>query len=240
MFHTIESYYTINKITTNDAAAVMPVLRKYSEECRHVTEMGLRGVVTTWAILAAKPDKVVCIDWDNLECPINRNKLKEAEDLAKKEDILFEFICADTTDMVIENTDLLFIDTWHTYEQLILELLMHSGNVNKYIICHDTSDIVFPGMVTAIEHFLLLNKNWELLEKSDEFPGHTVIRKVDFSKKDEHSLVEWGWFERTQLLNELEIQRKLFYNRLKPEHSKDWDDYVNRQYIRFGKQQEIG
>jgi hypothetical protein len=39
----------------------------------------------------------------------------------------------------IERTDMLFIDTWHKYGQLSEELRMHSPNVDKYIVLHDTT-----------------------------------------------------------------------------------------------------
>ena len=42
-------------------------------------------------------------------------------------------------DIEIEETDILFIDSWHIYGQLIRELNMHHKKVNKYIILHDTT-----------------------------------------------------------------------------------------------------
>ena len=40
----------------------MPVLKAYSRECNHITELGVRWVVSTWAFLAAKPQDLVCMD----------------------------------------------------------------------------------------------------------------------------------------------------------------------------------
>jgi hypothetical protein len=39
----------------------------------------------------------------------------------------------------IEETDLLFIDTRHDYDQLREELRRHADKVRKYIVLHDTT-----------------------------------------------------------------------------------------------------
>ena len=56
----------------------------------------------------------------------------------------WDFFVADTRQLEIEETDLLFIDTWHDYLQLKKELFRHSNKVKKYIILHDT---VFYGFI---------------------------------------------------------------------------------------------
>lgn len=244
MFRTINVAYLNSKLTTNDADVIMPVLKTYAEKCNHVTEMGVRDVITTWAILAAKPDKLVCIDWDNEKCPVNKTKLQEAKRLSAQEDILFEFIPADTTNISIEPTDLLFIDTWHTYEQLILELLMHSPNVNKYIICHDTNEDIFPGMYVAIEDFLHLNKNWKLVEKNNEFPGYTIIERVfHIENRNEYNkdVMEWGWLDKNALLREINLQKQLYFEDYSKENGpggKKWEEYVEFQYDKFKERQK--
>ena len=40
----------------------LPTLYKYAAECDHVTEMGVREVVSTWAFLHAKPSRLVSYD----------------------------------------------------------------------------------------------------------------------------------------------------------------------------------
>src|SRR5262249_50913089 len=45
---------------------------------------------------------------------------------------------ADVLKIEIEPTDLLFIDTWHVYEQLKCELMLHAGKALRFIALHDT------------------------------------------------------------------------------------------------------
>jgi hypothetical protein len=65
--------------------------------------------------------------------------LKLAEYISHDLGINFEFKIADSLKEEIETTDLLFIDTYHTYIHCLLELEKHEKNVNKYIILHDTA-----------------------------------------------------------------------------------------------------
>ena len=86
----------------------MEVLKDLASECSHVTEMGVRQVVSTWAFLAGDPKEYVGVNI--LPCPIGH-----AQRLAEEKGIKFTFIQADTInpEFSIEGTDLLFIDTWH-------------------------------------------------------------------------------------------------------------------------------
>ncbi len=165
----------------------MPVLKAYSRECNHITELGVRWVVSTWAFLAAKPQDLVCMD---IVHPSHwgeefRYRLDEVKKLSG--DTNFKFIQADSLKVKLDPTDLLFIDTWHTYSQLTKELDIHAENVNKYIICHDTTsfadqgeDDLFPGIWKAIEEFLESNKGiWELKERRTNNNGLTVLQRVN-------------------------------------------------------------
>ena len=50
----------------------------------------------------------------------------------------FSFVVGDSRQIVIQPTELLFIDTLHDYEVLLLELFLHSPRVKKFIALHDT------------------------------------------------------------------------------------------------------
>jgi hypothetical protein len=166
----------------------LPVLFKYAEKCKHITEMGVRSVVSTWAFLNAKPEKLISIDI------MYHPNIELAKKLAKEENINFEFKESNTLDMSIDQTDLLFIDTLHTFNQLNNELKLHGNKVNKYIIFHDTEIFKFldqeqydnepkenlgPGLWPAIENFLNENKNWSILESLTNNNGLTIISNKD-------------------------------------------------------------
>lgn len=169
----------------------LKTIMTYAKQCQHVTEMGVRGVVSTWALINALPQKIVC--YDIVECPI-----QDASIVSRELDIDFNFIIADTVDpnLNIEQTDLLFIDTWHVYDQLKLELQYHSNKVNKYIILHDTTTFgdagEMPstfytnhlekidgkvGLWPAVEEFLYSNRQWKIKEKFDHNNGLTVLER---------------------------------------------------------------
>lgn len=154
----------------------LPVLKKYAAECTHVTEMGVRWVVSTWAFLAAKPEKLVSYD-------VNYHpNVKEAQDAAGDS---FQFIQSNVLETEIEETDLLFIDTWHVYGQLQKELEKHAEKARKYIILHDTSTFGLrgedggKGLKTALNEFLEKNVSWVIKEEFTNNNGLTVLERVE-------------------------------------------------------------
>jgi hypothetical protein len=212
----------------------IPVLEKYAKQCRHITEMGVRELNSTWVFLKTKPKKLVSYDWDKFPYEVNRTSLGEALDYANSKGIYFQFIPYDTTQVEIEATDLLFIDTWHTYEQLLLELLLHSSNVSKYIVAHDTNEGLFPGMTCAIEDFLKENPQWQLDLMVIDRPGLTVLKRVQEAK------TSWGQFVESDLRREIKFQSQLYYQSCNENGSTsaEWANYQDQQVSRFRDEQK--
>lgn len=174
----ILSKYLILKNTTSDINEHLETLFNYATKCDHITEMGVRDIVSTWALLASNPKKMVSYD---IVMPPSDN-LNELLKLVEEYNLNFEFVLQDVLKADIEQTDLLFIDTLHTYDQLRQELFLHSKKVNKYIILHDTElykiDGEVPGsagLQLAITQFLDENKNWKVLEIKDNNNGLLVL-----------------------------------------------------------------
>ncbi len=170
----------------------LPTLKKYADECDHITEMGVREGVSFVALLNGKPKKMIGID-------INlKEGVKLIQELAESEGLNVEYIYGDTRNINIDPTDFLFIDTWHCYEQLKEELALHHSKVNKYIGFHDTTTYEyknekdFPhwdpplvkkidnpkGLWPAIEEFLKANKNWKIKERFTNNNGLTILEKI--------------------------------------------------------------
>jgi hypothetical protein len=170
----------------------LPTLKKYAEECRSVTEMGVRWIVSTYAFLMAKPEKLVSID---IQHPSTWEvDLSVVEGIAKDQNCDFKFILGSTLELEIEPTDLLFIDTWHAYKQLKAELTLHSSKAQKYIILHDTTTYAFndedsyrewgdewrgdgKGIWPAVVEFLQEHSEWVLHEKFDNNNGLTILKR---------------------------------------------------------------
>lgn len=170
--------------TQSDVREHLFTLLGYSIGYDHITEMGVRDVVSTWSFLAAKPKKLVCIDI------YESYNLDEAKQYALHNDIELEFLLQDTIDpsFQIENTDVLFIDTFHTYPQLKTELFQHSNNVNKYIILHDTTTFglknesnypSYPrGLRAAVSEFLQYDTNWSLVNVYENCNGLAILERI--------------------------------------------------------------
>jgi hypothetical protein len=176
----------------------IPLIIKLAQECDHITEMGVRGIVSTWAWLAGAPkDGLHCYDLLN---PSKWNgDIQSVYDTAEAYNIPFKFTEADVLKIDIEETDLLFIDTWHRYEQLVAELEKHSNKARKYICFHDTTSFAHKGeamsseggnnwngkplvedkgLWDAVTEFLDNNKDsWELVERYENNNGFTIIKR---------------------------------------------------------------
>jgi hypothetical protein len=179
----LEEIYNEKCSTYSDISEHLPTLKKYTEECEHVTEMGVRYVVSTYAFMMGKPKKLISIDILPVEnFGIKREYLKK---IAEDNGVDFNFIVGDTTKIEIEETDLLFIDTWHVYQQLSKELELHGNKTKKYIILHDTTTFgeygecnEGDGLWRAIEEFLLLNPNWVIEKRYTNNNGLTILKKI--------------------------------------------------------------
>lgn len=181
--------------TPSDINEHLPVLKRYAEECDIIMEMGVRWIVSTWALLAGNPKKLTSLDLYN-PSKFGGN-IQEVYNAASNHGISFEFIEHDSLTYNMDECDLLFIDTWHDYLQLKKELFRHHTKSKKYIILHDTvsygftnEDLIISGdhsktetnlpkgLVPAIEEFLMWNKEWVIWEKRANNNGLTVLKKI--------------------------------------------------------------
>lgn len=168
--------YRLACATPSDINEHLPALYELAKGCKHVTEMGTRTGVSTLALLAAQPERLVCLDVvrypevDQLAAMAGRTQF-----VFRKEDVLQ----AD-----IEETDLLFIDTLHGYDQLREELRRHAAKARKYIVLHDTTAFADRGEVEgqrglwpAVEEFLAAGV-FRLKQRYENNNGLTILERV--------------------------------------------------------------
>lgn len=124
----VEEYIRLCE-TPSDINEHLPILREYASKCATVTEMGVRTGVSTVALAMGRPKYMVSYDVNPAPAPMV--KMLQSE-------ILYHFIQKSSLEVVIDATDLLFIDTLHTYAQLLAELTLHASKTKRYIIMHDT------------------------------------------------------------------------------------------------------
>jgi hypothetical protein len=182
----INNIYEHHCNRTSDINEHLPTLKKYSEEVDSVVEMGVRWVVSTWALLAGKPKTMTSIDIDN---PLKHNvSIEKVEKIAEEAGIPYKFVQGDTTKIEIEECDLLFIDTWHVYDQLKQELELHGNKARKYLIFHDTTTFGergesagYKGLQPAIDEFLEKNSHWSVKEVFTNNNGLLVLERDESS-----------------------------------------------------------
>jgi len=174
----IEQIYFKKCITESDINEHLPVLREYAEKCEHITEMGVRWVTSSWAFLASNPTKMISYD---LGRHPNVGTLIAA---AEFDNIDFTFIEANTREIEIEETDLLFLDTEHSYDQVKVELELHAPRTRKYVIFHDTVTFGTRGMdgkngiLPAIEEWTEAHPEWVLDQHFENNNGLTIYKRT--------------------------------------------------------------
>jgi len=188
----------------SDISEHLPILKSYASRSKHVTEMGVRGVVSTWAFLAGKPNVLRSYDLFHPSEFGASSELNDVINMATENRIDFKFIQQNVLEANIAETDLLFIDTWHVYKQITQELRLHSHKVRKWIILHDTtscgvrdeqgyethlgeefSNPPLPGHADgrgiwpAVEEFIHRNQHdWKILERFTNCNGLTILERI--------------------------------------------------------------
>ena len=145
----------------------LPTLKKYASLCETVVELGVRGIVSTYGLLAGHPSGMISVD---IIDPIEF--LKET---ARNEGVEWNFVKVSSLDLKFRRAELLFIDTIHSYEQLTQELKLHAPHTTKYIIIHDT---IIPEMKRAIDEFLTGNMDWKIKEVFTNNSGLTILQRI--------------------------------------------------------------
>lgn len=179
----LEIYYSYLKLhhpTTIDIREHLDTLRDLARGLDHVTEMGFRSGTSFTAFLMAQPKKLISYD---LHIPpqalsiFNEMRGETEIELIEKNTISFE----------IAPTDLLFIDTLHTYDQLRTELYLHAKHVKKYIAFHDTETFGLkgengkePGLLKAIEE-LISEGEWKIKNRYLNNNGLMVLERTKVS-----------------------------------------------------------
>ncbi len=207
----LEIIVNLMRNTPSDINEHIETLIKYGSECDSITELGVRWLTSTWGFLGCAPKNgLISIDmrnpntWDTGGNGENQgviqrgyNKLSDVHQVADEFGLKFKFIQANVLDIEIEQTDLLFLDTWHAYRQLKSELNKFHSKVNKYIILHDTTtyanidetnyeelgdewkaDKGKGGIWRAVEEFLENNKEWKLKERFTNNNGLTILERL--------------------------------------------------------------
>ena len=197
----------------------MHTLKRYAKDCSTIAEVGVRGVVSTWAFIRGLSSstngekRLICLDIE----PIPEEQLLRW--VCEQTGIQLQVIRGDSARTPISVVDLLFIDTWHVEGHLKRELELHSGRVNKFIILHDTTtdgetgeavrsgaDIsalsdktgystqeISRGLMHAVRYFLAQSPEWRIAEQYTNNNGLTVLARGNVTIPGDHSLDARGF-----------------------------------------------
>ena len=186
--------------TPSDIYEHLPTLHSLAKECSSVVEIGVRTMVSSWGILfglSENPSLSRSYLGIDLEYPPD-SIFHFARQLAQKQNIDFQFW--QKNDLFINDfphTELLFIDSLHTYCHLSYELDAFSPKVSKYIAIHDTSwgeidesyfgdyseyppniDRTKRGLWLAVIDFLQCHPEWALHKRYENNYGFTILRRI--------------------------------------------------------------
>lgn len=180
----LQKEYKLATGSPSDINEHLPTLYEYAKRCSHITEMGVRHGASTRAFLYADPEKYVAYDL------IIDEEVNSLFNYCKSVGKDYHYLQEDVLKIEIEETDLLFIDTYHCYEQLTEELKLHSSKVKKYIAFHDTVSYArvgenlpylgfegLKGIMYAIEEFLESNSEWQVVHNAKYNNGLMIIER---------------------------------------------------------------
>lgn len=176
---TLEELYADAASTPSDINEHCDKLKELAAQCEHVTDFGSRPTVSTVALLAGQPKRLVSYAVDGSFGRTLTERQREAEFEARRGDSL-------TADL--EETDLLFLDTRHTADQFYAELQRLSPKVRRWIVRHDTQiygehgDDGGPGLLAALRQFLKENPAWSVVYHTQANHGLTVIGRDEQDK----------------------------------------------------------
>ncbi len=198
----LQKRYELSCLQPSDINEHIDTLRCLAKECSSVVEIGMRNMVSTWGLLQGLSENSLdsrsYLGIDIALPPLETLNL--ARRLAKENGISFSFLQTNDMNVDIDFTELLFIDSLHTYCHLTYELEKFAPQIRKYIAMHDTSwgniddpqyqgdyseypleyDRSKRGLWLAIEDFLKRHPEWILNERHLNNYGFTILKRINF------------------------------------------------------------
>ena len=155
----------------------LPVLSELTSQCTHVTELGVGWAQSTRAFLR---HDIELHSYEFMPQPGIREFFDEAKNAGRNVTLHID----DTLKIEIAETDLLFVDSLHIYEQVQKELELHANKARKYIGFHDTTtyadngEFGGKGIWPAIQEFIDSHTEWELVERRTNNNGLTILKRA--------------------------------------------------------------
>ncbi len=164
----------------SDVHLHLPILKAHADLCDHVTEFGVRDGQSSRALWASKATHIRMYDLelnDTVTHCVTQLQLTGRD---------ITYTQADTRNLTIEPTHMLFVDTLHTYDQLKQELHAHAAQVSRFIAFHDTQTFGTqdelgypgPGLLPALLEWLSANPEWRVCYHDYRNNGFTIVERT--------------------------------------------------------------
>jgi len=155
----------------------LPIISELTSHCNHVTELGVGWAQSTRAFLR---HDVELHSYEFMPQPGIREFFEQAKNAGRNVTLHVD----DTRKIEIAETDFLFVDSLHIYEQVQKELELHANKARKYIGFHDTTtyadngEFGGTGIWPAIQEFIHSHPEWQLVERRTNNNGLTILKRV--------------------------------------------------------------
>jgi len=93
---------------------------------------------------------------------------------ATRNGVKLAVIEGNSVDITLNPVDVLYVDSYHSEDHLTKELALHSGQVRRFIICHDTNSRL--GLRKAVRKFVRSSK-WRIVNDCREGTGFTTLAR---------------------------------------------------------------
>jgi hypothetical protein len=207
----LDERYNQAKNTIGDIHEHIDVLYGYviksgeKDKPLHITECGVATCVSSWAFAKGLRDAegisktLVSVD------PFYHPNIADVRKVCKNNGINFTFKQGSDLHVELEDTDILFIDTWHVNGQLRRELAKLAPKTRKYIIMHDTTVDAELGET--------VRRGWNAFEQSEEhdMPIQEIVKGLWSAVTEflENHSDEWKLDVRLMNCNGLTILKRI-------------------------------
>ena len=160
----------------SDYMLVHDEIKKHLIDCKSYTELGVNQGATLVTAMLEDIKKIRAYD---IKLAAYNPAKKFFDEYTKNNGTDYEIFQADTHKCVIDETDLMFIDTVHRYPHLTKELKLHGHKVRKYIVFHDTEiSQGTPGLRVAVQEYVAANPEWTIITDCKIDVGFMTIKRT--------------------------------------------------------------
>lgn len=172
-----ESFFSMGDINEH-----YPIIWQLAKRSPRIVEMGMGDGLLTDVLIESGPETLWCCDHSYEER--NQVAISRIQKKCQEKSIKFTFEQTDSRYMDFDESDLLIIDSYGAYAQVLPELRNSADSINKFIVIHNTSiygDVSEwggrPSLRQGINDFLSERPEWSMAIDYGHNNGLTVLKR---------------------------------------------------------------